>query len=250
MRDWASNGAVKIKRAKEHIDNLNTEVRSFFARDTHRVILEEKGKRTRCVVRITEPVPVRWGAVAGDAIHNLRSALDALSHHLGFAGDTRRQGQYFPVYADAEEFKAKRLGKKEGSRDASVDLLKRTMPYQGRDKPLWLLNELDTIDKHEVLPIVCCSFKAIDYELPFRSSAGKPILFKTVRPDLIYPVEDGTVLWVLGATLSPVSVQPKATFDIAFSEPQIVEGQPVIPLLHNLTSLVEGIVATFSDKLT
>ena len=255
MRGWAANGAIKTKRAEKHINDLYTEVRTFFARDTHRVVLEKQGEwgPTAGVVRITEPVPVEWGAVVGDAVHNLRSTLDILSHQIGLATGTRkskRSRQFFPIYDDVEKFKTNRLGEKQGLRKETVGLLARTLPFQGRDKPLCLLRDLDDFDKHEILPLVACSFQDLGYEIPFLGKDGKPMVFKTVAPRLIYPVEDGTVLWQIGASMSPVDMNPQPVFDIALSEPQIVEGKPVFPLLRELTGLVERIVATFSDKLT
>src|SRR5206468_639712 len=46
-------------------------------------------------------------------------------------------------------------------------------------------------------------------------------------------------------TSPKVNVDAKPVIDIAFAEPKIVESKPVIPLLHQLTHLVDGVVSQF-----
>ena len=91
---------LKIERAKKHIRDADVAC-NFYATDPY-VVVPKRDPKTREVsfyLAHVDDVPVGISAIAGDAIHNLRSALDYLAYQLVAiaAGQTPPNFIYFPV---------------------------------------------------------------------------------------------------------------------------------------------------------
>lgn len=68
---------AKLERAAEHIAALDHEVQEFQAANPISTVAEFEGDTAFLVkVRVPETPDLRWGVILGDAIHNLRCALD------------------------------------------------------------------------------------------------------------------------------------------------------------------------------
>ncbi len=261
MSNWETGGWVKIERAKEHVGNLESEISAFHQRSPYSVVGEDDPNTGDWVVRarIRETPPLRWGAIAGDAIHNLRASLDVLWRCVmypsgGGAGNRKIQ---FPIFDSADKCEAHHSREIEGPRKGAVDILKALKPYSGGNEPLWLLHVLDIIDKHRGL-------------IPAYSTVGTTIidlsvgLRHVVRDDPEWgeipsmriglnwaepacPVEDGAELWrVRAAQRSQVDMNPQFPFTIAFGEAEIVKGKAIIPTLHQSVQTVEGVAGVFA----
>jgi hypothetical protein len=79
---------IKIDRAKEHFDNLNMAIRTFGAGRPYRVEIKKdtyNPSHEEYHFRSEAPIPDKWGAILGDCVHNLRSALDLLVVELVLA---------------------------------------------------------------------------------------------------------------------------------------------------------------------
>jgi hypothetical protein len=59
----------------------------------------------------------------------------------------------------------------------------------------------------------------------------------------MFPLKDGDVLF--GGPREPIS-DPKFRLDVAFSEPQIVHAESVLPAITQLGQAIEAIVESFS----
>src|SRR5215208_6511455 len=72
---------LKIKRANRHIAEFEAEVSLYWQRRPVRLVVEETPfpSQNNWVIRISEKVPDWWTTIIGDAIHNLRAALDLLT---------------------------------------------------------------------------------------------------------------------------------------------------------------------------
>lgn len=103
---------VKVRRAADHIEELDQRVGDFLALDPFEVVYEpterDYWQRVRLVERV--PIPPVLSAVAGDVIHNLRSALDAVVYAMAredSQGAWRREqetGTAFLVFQTPLEF--------------------------------------------------------------------------------------------------------------------------------------------------
>jgi hypothetical protein len=76
---------LKIARAKRHLQELSTEISSFFERGAVSVVIEQAseyasvpGDMWAFTYREAEPVPATWSAIIGDVLHNLRTSLDII----------------------------------------------------------------------------------------------------------------------------------------------------------------------------
>ena len=87
---------VKVERAKEHIRDLEAEVRSFLSKSPY-VVGAKRDPQTRKLIYYVANVsetPIKIAPIAGDVIQNLRSALDHLAYQLVIVG-TDMLCQYF-----------------------------------------------------------------------------------------------------------------------------------------------------------
>jgi hypothetical protein len=69
---------LKVERARSHIDALATEISRFSHSSPYLVVIEDSGPK----LKRTSPIPGPVFTILGDAVHNLRSALDHLAYEL------------------------------------------------------------------------------------------------------------------------------------------------------------------------
>src|SRR5919199_1570622 len=96
---------LKIERAERHIRDLQAEIDAFLARDPYPHVIQGDAERgVRWVkIEVRELVPPEFGLIAGDAIHNLRSALDIMLCDIAANhGDASRTIR-FPFRDNADE---------------------------------------------------------------------------------------------------------------------------------------------------
>lgn len=76
---------LKLLRAYGHLDALNREVAAFIDRhpfDAFPAQVDANGTEHVFHLRMLESIPVRWGVLLGEAVHDLRSALDHVVYQL------------------------------------------------------------------------------------------------------------------------------------------------------------------------
>jgi hypothetical protein len=145
--------ASKIKWANKHINDFRAAVAGFMKSNPYGILVEtdrNTRKRIYTVTKVT-PVPPQIRLIAGDAIQNLRSALDYLA--CGLVRVTKTEPSKYVCFPISE---SERLVKQqvEGMRHDAIDAIKRIKPYKGGDDILWRLHRLNIIDKHRLLMAV------------------------------------------------------------------------------------------------
>jgi hypothetical protein len=248
VTDWTTRSRVKIKRAKKHIEEFIIARADFIKTDPYAVI-EEQDPETgdllyRAVVRSDTPDDL--GAIAGDAIHNLRTVLDGLIHHLVLASGWKPSDTlHFPFFKTRHECETTALGEIKRSSQAAVDKIKDLKPYPLGNTPLWLIHRLDNRDKHQGLTTAGVALIQV-----FSRIRGIPTIGAhsfTVTPSFACPLKDGAILYrITAAMFAEMEVQTKFVFDVAFSEVEMAEGEPILPFLHHLTDVIQGIVDDFA----
>lgn len=256
---WAETGEVKLLRAAEIIRELQAEVTAFHQSHPYKLVSEREASSGAHVVRvrILRTPPIRWGALIGDAIHNLRSALDLLVWQLVLhAGGKPGKRTAFPIYDRELDFLAGYAAQLAGA-DASVRTrVKALAPYEQGNATLWLLHRLDIIDKHQVLLPAFSSVGTtiIDMSVGMRGAAEwlkdippMPIGLNWANPSC--PVRDGEELWRVPAdSLDKVDLNPKFTFSIALAPGTPVKlGTPVLTVLKGFEDEVAKVVAGFPE---
>jgi hypothetical protein len=253
---------VKIERAKKHINELDVAYNLFFASRPHEISSKsdpKTGDRVFYTARVDD-VPLDFSAIVGDILQNLRSALDHLAYQLfrigpGGTGDPRHI--YFPIFDDAAKYKTGVIGKVKGMRQDAIDAIDTIKPYKGGDETLWRLHALNNLDKHRLLITAVTSYKF--HSLTPSQRARIIEGFKGSRPNDPVPnlrgifteptarnmfVKAGDIL----LTIPESEIEDDLMFRmiIAFGEPGIVEGEPVIETLKAMAERVDNIISDFA----
>jgi hypothetical protein len=148
---------MKVTRAAEHLKTLQSYL-SAFAADPYTISKHDDEERQSEVWTIDlksmqDIVPISVGEYA----HSLRSALDQLAWQLGLlSGQVPDHLSAFPLYAnDTPEDRKRFCGATWNIPSAAVEIIKELQPYQrgkaNKSQPLWHLNRLSNLDKHEVI---------------------------------------------------------------------------------------------------
>lgn len=100
---------IKIARANQHTNTLDREVGIFLESYVGSQIVNHRFDGMWHIVSINPMVegsmPLLCSVICGDAIHNLRSALDHLVWQLVLAeGNKPDRWNQFPIYADPDDF--------------------------------------------------------------------------------------------------------------------------------------------------
>ena len=170
---------MKLVRAAEHIENLEVAINAYFAGKWCTFALSKDADGRYHFSTTMHGEPQNYRLIVGDAIHNMRAALDFMAVELVTLNGKSGKSVYFPFSADAASLdgaiKSKNFYKASGQ---AVALLNATQPYRGGNDLLRALHDLDIQDKHhKVEPSYCMlSTPAISV---VRDSAGKPVGFDT-----------------------------------------------------------------------
>lgn len=248
---------AKVVRARDLLAALDRSAREFLARDPYDLVQRDDPATGEHVVsvRIREnPPSAQLATLIGDAANNLRSALDYLSQQLVRAnGQAPTRRTQFPIFHDAGRYAAEAPGMVRGMSPAGVRWIEGQQPFAGGGPDrhiLWVLHDLNNADKHRELSVVGSAVHAqaltgtADIQIRI-TPAGGPVGLGARMPVLI--LHDGMELVRLGFVDVPARggsarVEGAYTFGLSFERPEIVRGQPVVPLMRRLAEGVAAIV--------
>jgi hypothetical protein len=207
---------IKLDRARQFISELEQEQEAYRRSDL--VSVKISGFDIEMTWR---KVGLRTGAIAGDAIHNIRTSLDQMASELARMAGRSDKDVYFPFAADAADLERAIKSKcfhKAG--DDAVELLKQFAPYKGGNDALRAVHDLDIQDKHSTILVVDQNRKFqlnIDWGPSLRDNLD-PIPTVRVDPESIFYVFPAGAL----------------------------EGRPVVETLKELVELGDGIIEAFT----
>jgi hypothetical protein len=258
---------LKIKRAKEHIEDLERQLLAFLDTKPYGVGTEHDPdtRKLAYYVSCVHPIPESIALITGDAVQNLMSALDHLAYQV-VCSDTRDNPPnpnwiYFPIADDAAKYEAKKRGKMEGARQETFDAIDLLKPYKGGNDPLWMLFRLNNIEKHRLLLTVGSQAAGVNIaqdaarhlvgsSFPPEAIAAIGSMSVFIRPaDSGFPLKEGFEL-LIGAVDEEPDPKQQFRFEVAINEPGIVEGKALLETVHQLTTLVEGIVIALTPRLS
>ena len=223
---------IKLKRAQRHIAELD-DLFEAYLRETPpqsslRVLPTIAGAFASIEVSISnEAVPEEAAAIFGDAIHNLRAALDlAACECVRSHQDCNDKNVYFPFCEKEDDFES--FLEKRNITKASpevVDYIRSLKPFRGGNIALRAIHDLDLRDKHRGL-------------MPQVLNVGSPI---------IELYDDNGVYYE-----TPIIVgDPDKATSVAFVFPNdtAFAGEEIIPTLHKLMALTDGIITALASIL-
>lgn len=239
---------LKIARAEKQLAALNRAISLHIESNPYTLVGDFESETSEdYVVRAQARNPIRpgWAVVVGDITHNLRSALDHLAWQLAMPNPPSKTG--FPVFLKQKEYNRRTRGRKpapgsglsmvRGMPNAARTSIRDLQPYRraklrqrtADSDPLWLLHELNRVDKHQVLQIAAFTLSVIAIHLIVdgRRGGGYFAVHKG-------PLKNGAEIWrrrIPGQPRPKVEMDYKFTPDIAFAEPGPAFGRPVIDTL-------------------
>ncbi|HEY7725359.1 MAG TPA: hypothetical protein VH880_08490, partial [Anaeromyxobacteraceae bacterium] len=125
----------KFDRAKQHLRDLDAAVRAFLDAKPY-VVSARRDPSTRgptyFLASVADP-PIQLSSIAGDVLHNLRSALDHLAYQLVMVAghDPPSDHVYFPISGSAKQYRNDSRGKVKGMRDTAINAIDALTPYKG-----------------------------------------------------------------------------------------------------------------------
>ena len=159
----------KIDRANQCIVNLDGEIKAFFSESPYPFIPHYDDKLFDEAVNyhLGRPVPLRFSILAGEIAHHLRSCLDHLVWQLSALPEDAKERKLllFPVFEidPAKENKVSFYERKvKGLSEGAEKFVRGFQPYMippARENPLFILNEMDIMDKHRELVIIFPAFQ-------------------------------------------------------------------------------------------
>jgi hypothetical protein len=251
---------AKVERAKKHIVDLEAERDQFYLSNPVRFRAEndqKTGEHNWYVAEI-KPIPLSFAVIIGDAANNLRSALDHMAYNLVCVGEgavKTFQHAKFPVGSDLADYKNQRTKALKGMRPDAIAAIDALQPYVGgAGEYFWHLARINNHDKHKLL---LTSWSSFDGHTAFKSErewiakfhGGGSDQYRSafIAPAMrIFPLKLGDR--VLTASESDIDETMSFLVGIAFVEPEIVKGNPVIDTLHEMTKLVRATIFDFDRQ--
>ncbi len=201
---------LKVERANKHVADLQFSFRSFIEAHPHEFITCSDPQTGAITVetRFRENIPPTFALMIGDAVHNLRTALDHATWELiGRDGGTQDRWLHFPTSRRKEDYISicKRI-KTPRSDTTRFFLGFRAYP-DGPGKRLFGLNELNSSDKHTVLtPIMgVATVRHLEVKNPdrrttltltncsFRMGPDGRAHMMSLRPGMVIPPESSGI---------------------------------------------------------
>jgi hypothetical protein len=263
MQPSLLSARAKIDRAREHIAKcLAPEIDKYVQGEgdegppyavVESVEPSDDGGPDWRVLRLNvfRPPPERLGLIFGDAVHNLRSALDHTATQLWHLNRKTppKRGANFPIYADPPDQTARHRiqAALKGMRREHRDFIRSKQPYRAKTDPqaqaLRVVAAFDNLDKHELIHPVFMAMHGANIplkQIQERGMGGQPpqALMEIEAPE--GRVNDGG--WLMRArALDPraenVVLQASGPPSLGFGSPDIgFEG--VLDVFDHIVKLI------------
>jgi hypothetical protein len=243
---WMESTDAKLARAKVHLKAFQEAAAKYSEVARPEFIRKTNVEQTEhwLVFFVKEPnPPLELGAVIGDFLFNLRSALDSL-----VCGVVRKQNptqscdkNQFPIFDVPKSYKDVRPKHLADIPEDTRKLFDELQPFHRPDPhldPLWILNRLCNIDKHRSIHLTLCYHRdvrlsiplkdgrAIYVELPHNAHAGE--VGTVPLPGHPDSVDDNVRVQIIGRTV------------LTFRDPEMMSERPVDEILTACLDYVEG----------
>jgi len=261
----------KLDRASQHIEDLGIAERTWLGTSAYAIVTEADPKTGRTVskARITEPPPGLLSLIVGDAVHALRASLDHLALELAVAhqspaplSEPIEKASEFPILPlkagndlgsdlfhrvkkTGEPAPGSGLHKLQGVHPDAVEAIEGKQPYHRgtafAEDPLWVIHELDRIDKHRRLHLTAYAMGAVG----IGAGPGETAYIGKLHGEKMGhsgPVEDGTPVAIFTASLDS-HFQLHFSRQITLAESGLPNGGALAESLAKLRDYVQDEIA-------
>jgi hypothetical protein len=252
----------KLDRARDHFDTLHSCIVRLFTpeQDIATALHEYNSDRQELIVKLPKATLAdpALPLLVGDCIHNTRSALDHLVFQLAIlnrASSTSANKTAFPICLTPEHFRdstARKVAPFISS--AALTEIEKLQPYAtgnaGAEDIIWVLHQLDIIDKHRLLLVTVSKFRpaAFTVTVPtgekfardIPSGDWKPSIdgAEIIRFDLSEAIKQPGKVNVTIKTASTVQMENTG---------MVCDGMPVEAVLSDCIQHTINIVGTFQE---
>ena len=246
------DAARKVARAEYHINDLNGKIEAYFADSPMKVVkrFDPETGIFSIATKTDKPIPDEFAVIIGDAVHNLRAALDMGYFAIISRFTDREDNIQYPLWALGGNRKESVLGRRL-IQLAPKDVLaavERSEPYPGGKNHIYELDALDVRDKHRLAILTgratSLTGDAIGLMLPLGAQkvSGAGTLTHVGKGENIFFtwLPFNHPLRQRGAFEDHVGVN--SPFDILFADGPF-ENRAIVPTLVTLVSSVRDTVA-------
>jgi hypothetical protein len=254
LPDKLLGARLKLKRANKHIRDLDIALKAFKKSNPQKVRTKRNKKGYLIYyVHSLKHVPAELCLIAGDALNNLRAALDHTIMQLWMAnGGASVSRIMFPTADTAASYRTKlreikRLGK------PTIKALCAIQAYNGGNgHHIWLLNKLNNTDKHRLLLTIAIGRKPLNLGVlvhSFQKATGKtrppkpvPGLYVGDR-NVLYATKRGDPLLTDMSGSSPkFNKHVKFPIEVAFNELGVPGRDSVVKTLTDASKFVADVI--------
>lgn len=245
MSDPFQSSRRKIARAKKHIADLEREI-EVFIRETSYIRFSEPDPKnpthTVYKIRMSKPLPEGLSEIAGDAVGNLREALDHATFGVAVAsGRIDPHDAYFPFAGTAERLDNTIKGRCKDIPKEIYPLLRAFKPYNGGNEVLFTLNRIAIRNKHRLLiPVGAIS---LDAGMNVRGQG----YFCMPTPHVWDHTKNEMILITLGPG-AQFNAHFRFANTIAFAGIKIIEREAAVEVLDTIHREVERVLAAIEAE--
>jgi hypothetical protein len=248
----------RLDRAEEHLATLGRALQAWRDQNPSPILGRGNPEKTRHDFYASfevQPDLVGWGIVFGDAIHNLRAALDNLVWECASRDGPPPKQTEFPVFVDRDRYFAPQKDrgggqwKMSGIRNEAVRrAIEQVQPWScakpPEHDPLWVIHEFNNADKHRVITPVLLVPRTLETSISLEY-ADEATAGDSVPPAIEYwdgPIEDGRRVFTIHTPSRPekVAMSHGVTLGVAISLGDRTGG--ITGTLGSLCSHVRGVV--------
>lgn len=239
---------LKVERAKEHVGDLENAFRRFIQTDPQSLSIgnDPHTGAITVEVRLREAIPSALSLILGDAIHNLRTALDHVTWELiGLDGGTQDRQTAFPFSKTLADYEATCNGINTPRDDTKKFFLSLAAYEGGAGEKLYGLNKLDNADKHRFLtPVI--GVASIGH---LKVVAPNGVTVMTLKNTRFGMGPDGYArMMSVGHGLSvQLDKDSHPSLDIFFGDVEFFKAMPLIETLMELSDSIAHTIGQFQS---
>ncbi len=148
---------LKIIRANQHLLDFEARFAEYVATNPHRFSIynDPESGQPKIRIRFESDRTKTFSLIVGDAIHNLRAALDHMTWEvIGLDGGTQNRYTKLPTADNRVDYEAACKGIETPSNWVKSLFISLEVFPGGQGDGLYALNQFDITDKHTILPLM------------------------------------------------------------------------------------------------
>ncbi len=239
---------LKVERAYAHIENIQGIIDGLGkSNKAHFDIGKYPNTNTRYIhYNIGNSISPDLALSIGDAIHNLRAALDhAMWEFQGLPGGKRNSETSFPFGKSKTDYEAACRGIKTAVPNTGQFFISLEAYETGKGKLLYGLNRLNILDKHKILtPVISVTeIRKIKIKLPngqaWTREFGQFVVNQDGISKILLDIPDDNIIECHG--------DANPTINVSFGDVEIFKDFPLFDTLIELYTIVKGTLFEFRD---